>query len=594
MSDPKPDAEKEGVEAEAAAALRDGRPREALAAIRAALIARPGDAQAMELLVEALTALGEPDPRRRAQLMAAALELHHPQLREAADSLDEGRVGDAELRVRSVLAASPNDPAAIRLLAQVAARAERLEEAERLLARALSLAPDFAAGRFDLAGILYLRNRLEEAIQTLNALLAREPGSVEYRMLKAAALSRLGRTGEALIVYETVIADSPADAAVWTLYGHALRTCGRQQDSIAAYRRAIGLEPANGLAWFSLANLKTVRLAEADADAMARALERGDLPEEDRTQLHFALGKAAEDLGDWERAFGQYAAGNRLVRARSRYSAAQTTDLVDRCRKLFDSAFFAERSGWGAPSDEPIFILGMPRSGSTLVEQILASHSAIEGTAELPYIPLLAGEAAVAGGTSYPEALAKLERAGIARLGEEYLARARTHRQEGRALFIDKNPPNWLHIGLIRTILPNARIIDVRRHPLACGFSNFKQHFAGGESFAYSLEDIGAYYRDYVGLLADFDHVQPGAVHRVAYEQLVEEPEPEVRRLLDHLGLPFEPACLRFWETERVVRTYSSEQVRRPINREGIDRWRAFEPWLGPLKRALGRVLDHY
>lgn len=574
--------------------LQAGRPRESVALLRSVLIARPGDRQAIGLLERALFTLGQPDPDARAAAMADALELHHPALREAAAAIDAGRFDVAERLVRSVLSALPEDPSGLRLLAQLAARAQRFDVAEKILEHTLRLAPDFAAARLDLAGLLYERNRLEEAVVMLDRLLLLSPRSIPYRMLKAAALSRLGRTDEALAVYEEVLGDVPGDAAIWTLYGHALRTRGRQQDSVAAYRRAIGIDPAHGLAWFSLANLKTVQLSDDDAAAIEAALAKPGLLEEQRTHLHFALGKAREDLGEVERSFANYAEGNRLVRARSRYSAEETTLLVERSEQVFDRSFFKERAEWGAASDAPIFILGMPRSGSTLVEQILASHPAIEGTAELPYIPLLAGE--IAGGDAYPDALTSLTRQRASELGEEYLARAGTHRRLGRPLFIDKNPPNWLHVGLIRTILPNARIIDVRRHPLACGFSNFKQHFASGESFANSLEDIGLYYRDYVRMMRHFDHTQPGAVHLLVYERLIEQPEAEVRRLLGHLRLPFDEACLRFWETDRVVRTYSSEQVRRPINREGIDQWRPFEPWLEPLKRKLGPEIltSHY
>jgi tetratricopeptide (TPR) repeat protein len=580
--------------AAARAAMSAGQPREAFKALKAALIAGPGDRESIELLTGALEALGEKKPRARALTMARALELHHPLLTEAAASLGESRWGDAERMVRSVLAEMPGDPSAERLLAQVAIRIGRHEDAERLLLRVVETAPDFAAAHFDLAGVLYARNRLDEAICILNRLLDRDPLAVEYRMLKAAALSRLGRTDEALAVYEQVLANTPADAAAWTLYGHALRTRGRQAESVAAYRRAISIDPASGIAWFSLANLKTVQLTPADAAAIGAALQRPGLGDEDRVHLHFALGKAAEDAEDFRLSFANYAAGNRLVRAGSRYRAEDTTDLVRRSEALFDAAYFEAVAGSGAASDAPIFILGMPRSGSTLVEQILASHPEVEGTAELPYIPLIGGQAAAERREAYPEFLARLDGRTITAMGEEYLARSLPHRREGRRLFIDKNPPNWLHIGLIRTILPGARMIDVRRHPLACGFSNFKQHFAHGEGFAYALEDIGAYYRDYVRLLRHFDTVQPGRVYRLVYERLIDDPEPEVRRLLDHLGLAFDPACMRFWETERVVRTYSSEQVRRPINREGIDQWRSFEPWLEPLKEALGPELDEY
>jgi tetratricopeptide (TPR) repeat protein len=381
-------------------------------------------------------------------------------------------------------------------------------------------------------------------------------------------------------------------------YGHALKTVGRQQDGIAAYRRALDLAPSLGEVWWSLANLKTVPFTDADVAAMEEALTRPGLAAEDLYHLHFALGRAYEERKAFEASFRQYDEGNRLRREAIGFDIAEFESFIADSKRLFTAGFFAERAGMGCPDPDPIFILGMPRSGSTLVEQILASHSMVEGTMELPDIPALARRLGLgkpgADGAAYPGCLADLDAEALAALGREYLERTRIQRKTDRPYFIDKLPNNWAHAGLIRLILPNARIVDARRHPLDCCFSNFKQHYARGQGFSYSLDDMGRYYRSYVDLMAHMDAVLPAPPYRVIHERLVDDPEGEIARLLDHLGLPFEPACLAFHETERAVRTASSEQVRRPINRAGIGQWKPYEPWLDPLKAALGPVLDNW
>jgi hypothetical protein len=372
--------------------------------------------------------------------------------------------------------------------------------------------------------------------------------------------------------------------------------CGRAPHGIAAYRRAIAIAPVLGEAWWSLANLKTVKLGPAEVAAMESALEQPGLQRPDLFHLHFALGKAHDDAGEPERAFSHYAEGNRLRRQGIAYDADETRRQVARSRALFTPAFLAAREAVGCPAPDPIFILGMPRAGSTLVEQILASHRLVEGTTELPDIPLIARglSAGQDPRPSYPDAIAALDPDALRALGEAYLERSRVQRRTDRPFFIDKMPNNWVHVGLIHLILPRARIIDARRHPLDCCFSNFRQHYARGQGFSYSLEDMGRYYADYVALMAHFDAVLPGRVHRVVHERLLDDPETEIRNLLDHLELDFDPACLAFHETRRAVRTASSEQVRRPINRDGVGQWRPYEAWLDPLKAALGPVLDHY
>lgn len=380
-------------------------------------------------------------------------------------------------------------------------------------------------------------------------------------------------------------------------YGHALASAGRQTDSIAAYRRCIALSPELGEAYYSLANLKTFRFDDAELRAMRERLQDPGLTDEDRVHFHFALGKALEDSKSFPESFAQYAKGNELRCARVGWDPAQNTALVQRSKALFTKDFFATRQDFGAPAPDPIFIVGLPRAGSTLLEQILASHSCVEGTMELPDIMAMAtklGDKRTDQDAIYPGVLAQMGASECLALGEQYLAQTRIQRKTGKPFFIDKMPNNYLHIGLIRLILPRAKIIDARRHPMACCFSAFKQNFAQGQRYSYSFESLAQYYRDYVDLMAHFDRVAPGAVHRVIYEDLVNDTAEEIRRLLTFCGLSFEPATLSFYENDRAVRTASSQQVRRPIFREGLDQWRNYEPWLEPLRRALGDVLDSY
>jgi hypothetical protein len=356
--------------------------------------------------------------------------------------------------------------------------------------------------------------------------------------------------------------------------------------------------PELGESYWSLANLKTFRFSAREIGAMSSALRGKDLDAHERFHFHFALGKALEDEADFEQSFEHYAEGNRLRRLEIRYDADEHRERLSRSHTLFTRDFLRERAQVGCPAPDPIFIVGLPRSGSTLLEQILASHSQVEGTMELPDIIAmarrLAGTADDSDGANYPGVLAELTGDEWRSLGEEYLERTRIYRKRATPFFIDKMPNNFVHLGLILLALPNAKIIDARRHPLACCLSGFKQHFATGQHFSYNLEDIGWYYRDYVEFMAHFDRVAPGRVHRVFYENLVDDTQTQVRALLEYCGLDFEPSCLRFYENSRAVRTASSEQVRRPIFRDGVQQWRNFEPWLQPLKTALGAVLEAY
>lgn len=554
--------------------------------------------QALRLLGEALRRQGEVEAAEAAYLRSVKASVGDPALIEAATALSENRLAHAEQSLRTILKARPTDVAAIRMLAETGMRLGRYEDAENLLARCVELAPGFTAARHNYATVLYRHNKPVEALVELDRLLAADSDNPAYLNLKAAALGRIGEYEGAIDHYARVLRRHTGHPKTWMSYGHALKTVGRQAEAIEAYRKALALQPGLGEVWWSLANLKTVKFTDADVAAMEAQIARSDLSEEDRFHLHFALGKALEDAERWELSFDHYARGNAQRREQLAYDADETTLHVRRSCALFTPAFFAERAGQGCAAPDPIFIVGLPRAGSTLVEQILSSHSQVEGTQELPDIIAMArrlgGRARKASGGAYPDMLADVEAEELKALGEEYLERASVHRKLGRPYFIDKMPNNWAHVGMIAAILPNAKIIDARRHPLGCGFSAFKQHFARGQGFSYDLTDLGRYYGDYVALIRHFDAISPGRIHRVVYERMVADPEAETRALLDHCGLPFEDGCLRFYENDRAVRTASSEQVRQPIFTDAADHWRNYEPWLGPLKAALGPVLDAY
>jgi predicted Zn-dependent protease len=549
-------------------------------------------------LADQLRARGDAAGADRAYAHYIKAATRDPRLLGAAAALCENRIPEAEALLRAHLARQPTDVAALRMLAEVAARLLRHRDALRLLERCLELAPGFDAARHNYASVLNRQGRAAEALEQCARLLAKAPHHPGYLSLQAAIAANLGNYADAIAAYESVLRAYPQQPKLWMSYGHALRTTGRLPESIAAYRRALSIEPALGEAWWSLANLKTFRFSEAEVGAMREALARADLADEDRLHFEFALGKALEDAASYAESFTHYAAGNGLRRKVHGYDPEENSRFVRGSKALFTEEFFAARAGAGAPARDPIFIVGLPRAGSTLIEQILASHPLVEGTMELPELPRIARE--LAGPRREGEAAAFLERvAALTReelraLGERYLAETRLMRKTGAPRFIDKMPNNCLYVGLIHLILPQAVIIDARRHPLGCGFSCFKQHFARGQWFTYGLEDLGRYYRDYVELMAHVDDVLPGRVGRVHYETLISSPQSETRRLLEHCGLPFDPACLRFHENERAVRTASSEQVRQPIFRDAVDHWRHYEPWLEPLKLALGDVLTEY
>lgn len=575
-----------------------GRRDEAIAALRNTVALKPDHPEAWRLLADHLHASGDLQGADAAYNTHVRAATKHPGLQRAAAAMLRNDIPAAESLLKAHLRQAPTDVAAIRMLAEVAMRCDRDGDAEKLLERCLELAPGFAAARYNYAILLNRMNDPAAAFAEIERLLALEPRNPAYRNLCAVLLSRIGEYGRSSRMYADLVAEHPHIAKAWLSYGHVLKTEGRTAESIEAYRNSIAREPGFGEAYWSLANLKTFRFSEGDLAEMRKRVDDPKLADADRVHFHFALGKAFEDAGDWARSFEHYARGNALHHAGLRYQAEANTSRTRRMKATFTRAFFREREGAGCPATDPIFIVGMPRAGSTLLEQILSSHSAVEGTAELPEITAIARDLRALAGSeaigSYVEVLAGMDGRRLREMGERYLETTRIHRKTGRPHFIDKMPNNFLHVAIIRLALPGARIIDARRHPLACCFSNFKQHYAHGQRFSYDLSDMGRYYRDYVELMAHFDEVQPGHIHRVFYERIVEDTEAEVRRLLGYCGLPYEEGCLRFFENERPVRTASSEQVRQPIYREGMDHWRHFDAWLGPLKAALGPVLDVY
>ena len=518
--------------------------------------------------------------------------LRNPDLIAAALALSENRLEDAEPLLRTHLRGAPTDVAAIRMMAELAARIGRLKDSEALLRRALELAPDFGAARANLATILYKQNRFPEALEQLNAVLAEDGDNPAQKNLKAAALGRVGGYDEAISLYQELTEQFPDHAKLWMSYGHMLKTVGNQNGCVAAYRRAIAVEPTLGEVYWSLANLKTYRFSDEDFTAMRAALLADNLSHEDNFHLYFALGKASEDRTEHEAAFDYYAKGNALRSLELNHDPHAVTKQVDKVIARFTTEFLHARTAQGHDAPDPIFIVGMPRAGSTLIEQILASHSMVEGTMELPDIPAIAMREGR--GSDWIDAVADRDAAALEALGREFIERTRIQRKTEKSFFIDKLPNNWNYLGFIRLILPNAKIIDARRHPMDCCFSNFRQHFAKGQAFSYDLAQMGQYYADYVRAMDHFDTVAPDYVYRVIHEQLLDNPEDEIRRLLTFLDLPFEFACLSFYDNKRAVRTASSEQVRRPINRDGVDQWKPYESYLGSLKRALGHLWEIY
>jgi len=511
---------------------------------------------------------------------------------EAIKLLHEGKVAKAELIVRELLKKFPADVTAIRVFADIAFKLGQYKDAGHLLERCLELAPDFHVARHSYALVLIRLQKPEAALQQAEKLLALEPGNPNFLTLKGSVLIRIGDQQGAIGIFEKVLKDYPNQARAQMSYGHTLKTVGRLDESIEAYKKCISLSPEVGEAYWALANLKTFRFSDEDIENMRKQVtaEGGDA--NDQSHLAFALGTALEGRGEFDESFKFYRRGNAIRSVEHKHNPKINALEAVRQVRALDKPFFEQRKGWGCQAADPIFIVGLPRAGSTLLEQILASHSQVEGTSELQDIIAisrrLANKSRQKPSGDYPENLLNMTAEQFRELGEGYLSSTRIQRSD-TPFFIDKMPNNFRHIGLIHLVLPNAKIIDARRHPMGGCFSGFKQLFASGQTFTYSLEHVGKYYRDYVRLMDHWDEVLPGRVHRVQYEEMVADTETQIRALLDYCNLDFEDQCLRFYETDRAVRTPSSEQVRKPIYKEGLEQWRNFEPHLAPLKNALGQ-----
>lgn len=575
----------------------------AIEALSTAVGLNPTLPTSWDMLEQLYRMLGDAPRAEAAARHLAALKQLPVQVVVANSLFADGDLEAAEAILREYLSDQDGNVGARRLLARIHAESGALDEAEALLETALAQAPDYHAARLDYAMTLLQGQKPARAREEAERLLEHDPDNRDYIKQYAAACVALGDHEPVIDLYGRLLDGQPpsgsevADLRLWR--GNALKVTGRQAEAVADYRVSLHARPDNGVAWFSLANLKTYRFSDDELGRLRAAEARPDLQRMDRVYLNFALGKALEDRGDYAASWRSYERGNALRRLDSRYRSEVAQACARSSKQSLSAEVFAARAGWGADDPAPIFVVGLPRSGSTLIEQILASHSAVEGTQELTeigrYAAELGGRDPDCGLPLDPEALLRLTAEEARGLGERFLAETRAYRRLGRPFFVDKMPNNFWHIGLIHLILPRATIIDVRREPMACCFSNLKQLFGTtNQEFTYGVEDIARYYRVYLDMMRHWDQVLPGRVLRVSYEDLVEDLEGGVRRMLDHCRLPFQPACLTFYATQRSVRTPSSEQVRQPIGREGLDQWRRYAPWLAPLREALGDALTEY
>lgn len=575
--------------------LRDA-PRAIDALLRAVNI-NPALPSSWNLLEGLYRMTGDASNAATAASHVATLKRLAPDVIAATSLFSDGDLDPAEAMIRAYLLKAGHDVEAMRLLARIGLARDVLDDAEILLDAVLKIAPDYRAARYDYACVLFERHLYKRACEEIQKLLALDPHHLDYRTLYASASVGLGDHERAIALYRELLREAPLAADLHLSLAHSLKTQGRQAEAIDAYRAAIAARPHFGDAYWSLANLKTYRFLDDEIASMRSEEASPATPLIDRYHLCFALGKALEDRGDFAESWHYYARGNALKRSESRYRPeiieTNTRKQIDICTR----EFLASRAGGGDPSPEPIFIVGLPRAGSTLIEQILASHSLVDGTQELADIPRivleLQGREPDLDDPRYPGVLATMRPEDFRTLGEKYLRDTRIYRS-GKPFFIDKMPNNFRHLGLIHLMLPNAKIIDARREPMACCFSNLKQLFATGQEFAYSIEDIARYYRTYLELMEHWDKVLPDRVLRVHHEDVVDDLEGSVHRMLNFCGLPFEPGCLAFHKTARSVRTASSEQVRRPIFRDGIDQWTHYAEHLAPLEEMLGDARVRY
>jgi tetratricopeptide (TPR) repeat protein len=569
----------------------------AIEAFARAVSVNPALPASWNMLVGLYRMTGQGTAAAQAAAQVATLQKLPAPVVTASALFYDGELADSERTVRDFLLQHGHHVEAMRLLARIGMEHDVLDDAQLLLEGVLDLEPDYRAARFEYAQVLCRRHLYVEAQQQIKKLLSVDPSNRDYRTLHAMTCVGLGQHERAMQLYRALLPGAVNPAELHLSIAHSLKTLGRQAPAITEYHAAAAAREGFGDAWWSLANLKTYRFTAAELEQMRVAEAAASTGAIDRYHLCFALGKALEDRGEYAASFEYYTRGNALKHAASRYRPEVIEQNTRLQIELCSRELFARHAGSGAPAADPIFIVGLPRSGSTLLEQILASHSRIEGTHELADVTRmvveLQGRDWQLANPRYPAVLAQMTAEDFRRLGEKYLRDTRSYRS-GKAHFIDKMPNNFRHVGLIHLILPNAKIIDARREPMACCFGNLKQLFAHGQEFAYGIEDIARYYRTYLELMHHWDAVLPGRVLRVQYEDVVADLEGNVRRLLDYCGLEFEPACVEFYKTERSVRTASSEQVRQPIYREALEQWRHFEPWLGPLREALGDAVTRY
>jgi tetratricopeptide (TPR) repeat protein len=576
--------------------LEQKRPDEAVEYLQKATTLDPSVALAFFNLGKALAMLGRGKEADVAFEASFELDPVRKTLALAAEHQREGRLQEAERAYRTVLRSNPKNVDALRLLGRIAYGTGRLEEAERLLRRAIEQAPDFVGAAVDLARVLKETHHYEESIAWFRKAVALEPTNVQAHFQLGGVLSQAALTYEAIDVFETVLKFEPEYAGAFLSLGHVLKTVGRQDEAVAAYRECIRIRPDNGQTHWSLANLKTYRLTEDDIADMEKRVAGTDLSDDSRVNFLFALAKAYEDGGDFERAWDYYAEGNSTRRMLEVYDPVRTEVTNDALVEVFDAEFLDRNTGLGNRDDAPIFVLGLPRSGSTLLEQILASHSQVEGTSELPYLQQVANSLSRnrADGVNYPEAVRELSGEHFGALGGDYLELARLNRTEGRAHFVDKMPNNFPIVGFIHLIFPNAKIIDARRHPLDSCVSCYRQLFARGQSFTYDLTDIGEYFLQYQRMMDHWHEVLPGRVLTVQHEEVVHDLDTQVRRILDYCELSFEDACVNYHETDRPIRTASSQQVRRPVYTDSLGFWRHYETHIGELVEVLEPVLKRY
>ena len=569
----------------------------ALAAFKTAAELNPALKASWQSLSELAGDLGNAELRRQSNLQLQRLERLPKTLVAVTDLIGQGRLYKAEALCKRYLRKHKTDTEGMRLLADIASRLGAMDEAEFLLESAVELSPGNPQLKIDYITVLRKRQKFESSRRAAHELLLTSPDNPQFQSILAISQMQLGDYADAVRLFDSVLAAMPTSSATYTARGHALKTWGRRSEAIESYRKAIESDPAYCEAYYSLSNLKTYSFEAQELDAMDRLAASNMLTVADQVNLRFALGKAYEERSEWQLAFEHYKKGNFFKKQQSSYSAPKMSEELAAQAEFFTREILGKFSSSGFLDSAPIFIVGLPRAGSTLLEQILSSHSQVDGTLELPNMLTIAQQlrrkAQGYDGINYPQVMARLDSLELEKLGRRYIDETKVHRQ-GAPFFIDKMPNNFRHIGLIKSILPNAKIIDARRHPVACCFSGFKQLFAEGQEFSYDLEDIAQYYNDYVSLMDHWDKVLPGSVLRVHYEEVTNDLEAQVERLLDYCGLPFESACLNFHETKRAVRTASSEQVRQPIYQSGVDQWRNFEPFLQPLIEKLRSSLSAY